>query len=166
MAEANIELQDNLKEAFNLFDEDGDGYITIDDLIKALKYLGKDPADPEMKDLMSEVKTETIDCQEFLDLMEKAIIGTDDQLRAAFNDLDKDGDGLLSADDIKQYLEKAFGDEVISSDEYAKKIMETCGNNDTQQLDYNGQFNSLLICINLLQLYLLSGFVKMMKLYQ
>jgi Ca2+-binding EF-hand superfamily protein len=146
MAEANIELQDNLKEAFNLFDEDGDGYITIDDLIKALKYLGKDPADPEMKDLISEVKTETINCQEFLDLMEKAIIGTDNQLHAAFNDMDKDGDGLLSADDIKQYLEKAFGDDdVISSDEYTKTIMETCGNN--QRLDYN-------------------GFVKMMKLYQ
>ena len=43
------------KEAFSLFDQDGDGAITQDELGTVMRSLGLNPTDCELKDMIREV---------------------------------------------------------------------------------------------------------------
>ena len=67
--------QQNIKEAFDLFDVDGSGTIEIKELKVALRALGFEPIKDEIKQLVSDLSTEkkensnTIDFNEFLQIM-------------------------------------------------------------------------------------------------
>ncbi|XP_026447226.1 calmodulin-like isoform X1 [Papaver somniferum] len=64
------------KEAFTLFDEDGDGYIIAKELSTAMRSMGKNPTEAEIQDMINEVdadKNEAINFTEFLDLMARKI---------------------------------------------------------------------------------------------
>jgi calmodulin len=43
------------KEAFSLFDKDGDGTIAIKDLRTVMRSLGRNPTDAELEDITNEV---------------------------------------------------------------------------------------------------------------
>ena len=47
-----------LREAFNLFDQDGDGKITSQELGTVMRRLGHNPTDAELDDMIHEVDTE------------------------------------------------------------------------------------------------------------
>ena len=60
------------KEAFSLFDKDGDGTITTKELGTVMRLLGQNPTDAELKDMINEVDADgsgTIDFPEFLTMM-------------------------------------------------------------------------------------------------
>ena len=57
------------KEAFALFDKDGDGTITLDELRTVMQSLGQAPTDQELIDMIKEVDADgnnEIDFDEFL----------------------------------------------------------------------------------------------------
>merc|ERR1712233_104878 len=62
------------KEAFSLFDKDGDGTITTKELGTVMRSLGQTPTEAELQDMINEVDADgsgTIDFAEFLSLMSK-----------------------------------------------------------------------------------------------
>ncbi|KAK2980572.1 hypothetical protein RJ640_003501 [Escallonia rubra] len=62
------------KEAFNLFDKDGDGSITTKELGTVMRSLGQNPTEVELQDMINEVDADqngTIDFPEFLNLMSR-----------------------------------------------------------------------------------------------
>ena len=62
------------KEAFSLFDRDGDGTITTKELGTVMRSLGQNPTESELGDMINEVDADgngTIDFPEFLTLMAK-----------------------------------------------------------------------------------------------
>ncbi|XP_047945565.1 calmodulin-like protein 8 isoform X1 [Salvia hispanica] len=67
-AEQIVELQ----EAFSLFDKDGDGCITIEELGTVIRSLDQNPTEEELHDMINEVDIDgngTIEFAEFLNLM-------------------------------------------------------------------------------------------------
>lgn len=57
------------KEAFSLFDKDGDGTITTKELGTVMRSLGQNPSEAELQDMINEVDADgngTIDFPEFL----------------------------------------------------------------------------------------------------
>ena len=60
------------KEAFNMFDKDGDGTIDIKELGTCMRSLGQDPSELELQNMISEVdddRSGTINFSEFLHMM-------------------------------------------------------------------------------------------------
>ena len=85
------------KEAFTLFDKDGDGTITIKELGTVMN-----PTEAELQDMINEVDADgngTIDFPEFLTMMVRKMIDTDteEEIREAFRVFNKDGNGFISA---------------------------------------------------------------------
>ncbi|CAL5413408.1 unnamed protein product [Camellia sinensis] len=60
------------QEAFSLFDKDGDGCITVEELATVIRSLDQNPTEEELQDMISEVDSDgngTIEFTEFLNLM-------------------------------------------------------------------------------------------------
>ena len=77
------------KEAFNIFDKDGNGEITTKELGTVLRKLGQIPTEETLKQIIAEVdydKNGTKSFKEFLGLMEKKLRenDTEDELIEAF----------------------------------------------------------------------------------
>jgi calmodulin len=100
-----------LKEVFSLFDANGDGTITADKLGAVMTALGQRPTATELREMIrlahDDDQKDTIDFLDFLTLMASNPKGADEQeagIREAFKVFDKDGNGFISAADLRRVL--------------------------------------------------------------
>ena len=103
--ETAVQAIKEFKEAFDIFDKDKDGYITIKELDQIMKNLGQSPTESELQDMINEVDIDgsgTIDFRDFLEVMMKRLKETDseDELIEIFNILDTDGNGLINSNEL------------------------------------------------------------------
>ena len=108
------------KEAFQIFDKDGDGSITTKELGTVMRSLGQNPSDEEVRQMIEEVdedKSETIDFKEFIGLMARKMKETDaeDELLEAFKVFDRDGNGKISAHELR-YVMLSSGEDLTEQD--------------------------------------------------
>ncbi|KAL8619754.1 hypothetical protein ACOMHN_025840 [Nucella lapillus] len=125
------------KEAFSLFDKDGDGTITTKELGTVMRSLGQNPTEAELQDMVNEVDTDgngTIDFPEFLTMMAKKMKDTDsdEELREAFRVFDKDGNGFISAEELRHVMTNLG--EKLTDEEVDEMIREA-------DMDGDGQVN-------------------------
>jgi calmodulin len=138
MAEALTEEQiAEFKEAFALFDKDGDGTITTKELGTVMRSLGTNPTEAELQDMINEIDVDgngIIDFSEFLVMMARKLQNTDseEELREAFRVFDKDGNGFISADELRHVMTNLG--EKLSDEEVDEMIREA-------DVDGDGQIN-------------------------
>eukprot|EP01132_Coremiostelium_polycephalum_P006765 gene6765-8390_t len=123
------------KEAFALFDKDGDGCITTKELGTVMRSLGQNPTEAELSDMINEVdadKNGTIDFPEFLTMMARKMADTDteEEIREAFKVFDKDGNGFISAAELRHVM-TSLG-EKLNDDEIEEMIREADQDGDGQ----------------------------------
>jgi len=97
------------KEAFSLFDKDGDGTITTKELGTVMRSLGQNPTEAELMDMINEVDADgngTIDFPEFLTMMARKMKDSDseEEILEAFKVFDKDGNGFISASELRHIM--------------------------------------------------------------
>jgi calmodulin len=97
------------REAFEIFDKNRDGFITIKELAEIMKNLGQNPTEAELTDMINEVDIDgngNIDFKEFLGLMARKMrdSDTEEELIEAFKVFDRDGNGLISATELKHVM--------------------------------------------------------------
>ena len=106
----NIEPDDEktreIKEVFNVFDKDCDGFITTDELSTVMRTLGHNPTKEEIDELIKQYDQDesgTIDFNEFMILMNNKLKEQKEgqELLETFQIFDKDADGYINADDIR-----------------------------------------------------------------
>lgn len=115
-----------MKEAFTLFDTDGDGKIAPSELGILMRSLGGNPTQAQLKSIIAEEKlTSSFDFNRFIDLMSKHLKPEpfDRQLRDAFKVIDKDGTGYVVVADLKHIL-TSIGEklEPAEFDEWIREI--------------------------------------------
>ena len=114
------------KEAFTIFDTDGDHTISTKELGRVMKSLGQSPSDAELRELIQEYDIDgngTLDFPEFLELMARKVkqIDTEEELVEAFKIFDRDQDGLLKKNDIKAIF-KILGETDLDDDDIERMI--------------------------------------------
>ena len=103
------EKETEYREAFNLFDTNGDGTITVTELGIVMKNLGQNPTDEEVQDMINEVDVDgngSLEFHEFANLMSRQMkeSNSEAELRERFKLFDKDGNGTISRDELAQVM--------------------------------------------------------------
>ncbi|EPB84209.1 calmodulin [Mucor circinelloides 1006PhL] len=123
------------REAFQLFDKNGDGSVSATELGVVLRSFGMNPTDAELQDMVSDVDADGnghIDFEEFLNLVKDLKSGgkdTDD-LREAFKVFDADGNGVIDRSELRKVMSSL--NEKLTEEELDAMIKEADANGDGQ----------------------------------
>eukprot|EP01006_Ploeotia_vitrea_P060147 TRINITY_DN75381_c0_g1_i1.p1 TRINITY_DN75381_c0_g1~~TRINITY_DN75381_c0_g1_i1.p1 ORF type:complete len:149 (+),score=84.55 TRINITY_DN75381_c0_g1_i1:49-495(+) len=133
------EQVEELKEVFSVYDNDNTDKIAIKDLGACFRSLGVTLNQYDEEQMIQEVDpagTGEVTFERFQSLMEKKMkhIHTVDEIVEAFKVFDKDGSGLISADDIKGVLTK-IGTRPLSDAEM-KEMLASADPNSTGRINY------------------------------
>jgi calmodulin len=109
MAELTPEQLQEFETAFNQFDSDKDGRITIQELGAMMRSIGQNPTDIELKEMIEEVdqdKDNEIDFNEFVTMMMKSIhdLDSEEKTMEAFRVFDRDGSGVIRVSELKSIM--------------------------------------------------------------
>ncbi|XP_052769115.1 calmodulin-A-like isoform X1 [Mya arenaria] len=136
------------REAFNIFDRDGSGAISIKELEIAMRSLGQNPNEEELERMIKEVDkdgNQELDFEEFCELMSKTKkdVTSYKAIEEAFKVFDKDGKGSipreyfrhimttmgerLNDDEVDEMLDEADadGDGEINIQEFTAMISQS-----------------------------------------
>ena len=120
----------DFKEAFSLFDHDENGSISAKELGEVLKALGQNPTKNELSDMINEVDVDgngTVEFAEFVILMTNKVkeLTKQEEIREAFDVLDKEKDEYLTAKELKYFMRKVA--HIKLSSEEAQAMIDFAG---------------------------------------
>ncbi|KAI8823301.1 calmodulin-like protein [Chytriomyces cf. hyalinus JEL632] len=126
------------REAYNLFDADHNGSIDVHELGEVMRSCGMDPTEDEVRNMIASVdvdNTGTIDFDEFLLMMEDfrgetRLHYTPEKLQEAFEAMDFDENGFISAADLIAIV-RLHGED-LSGEEALEMIKEGDADGDGQ----------------------------------
>ncbi|XP_039269510.1 neo-calmodulin [Styela clava] len=135
MANLSEEQIAEFKEAFSLFDKDGDGKITTKELGTVMKSLGQNPSESDLQDMINEVDADgsgSVDFSEFLTMMARKMKDTDaeEEIKEAFRVFDKDGNGYISGAELRHVMNNLG--EKLTEEEITEMIREADMDGDSQ----------------------------------
>lgn len=100
-----------LKRVFELFDKNGDGTISKEELTHSLKNMGIPIPDSELTQMIEKIDVNgdmCIDFDEFGELYRSIMDNKDEEeedMKEAFNVFDQNGDGYISVEELRSVLE-------------------------------------------------------------
>ncbi|KAL1750900.1 hypothetical protein FB107DRAFT_223040 [Schizophyllum commune] len=141
-----------VKDAFESFDRDGNGMITVDELRSVMHSLNRRPTDEQIMEMIDKVDVDgdgRVNFREFLMLMgadasffrpdDMAVDGApsaaEKEIREIFRSFDKNGDGTVSVNELKEILE-SFGTRL--SQGQAEAMINAADTNGDGVVGYEG----------------------------
>merc|ERR1711908_33269 len=124
------EQMEEIREAFGLFDADASGMMDVRELKAAMRALGFEVKNEELKKMVSDIDNDgngTIEFGEFLQMMigkmgEKDTRENidDEELQDMINQADRDGDGEINIDEFYRIMKKKgnFLEDLSSDDDF------------------------------------------------
>ncbi|KAK3772289.1 hypothetical protein RRG08_039106 [Elysia crispata] len=123
-----------LKDAFSLFDKDGNGTIDVKELGPVMRALGQNPTQKELQDLMKKADMDasgSLGYEEYVQVINSFALSPKDveiQLRQAFLVFDRDKSGTLNLSELREVL-CGMG-EPLTEDEATYVLRKIDKNND------------------------------------
>jgi calmodulin len=129
------------KQAFDMFDKEGNGTISVDELYQAFKNLGNDFTFEQVEEMVREIDADgsgEIDFEEFLSLIKKVNednneIDEEDAVIRAFRTFDKDRNGYLDCREFR-YILTRLGDRF--TDQEVDEIFKEADLNHDGRIQY------------------------------
>merc|ERR1712195_288204 len=124
------EQMEEIREAFGLFDADASGSIDVRELKAAMRALGFEIKNEELKKMVADVDTDgsgMIEFGEFLEMMTGKMGEKDsredienEELQDMISQADKDGDGEINLDEFYRIMKKKgnFLEDLSSDDDF------------------------------------------------
>ena len=126
------------KEAFDMFDRNKTGTLSIGDITKIMKNFGYPMTKEEARGMISNVDASgdgEVDFEEFVMLMEKQVHNlSDDPVLLSFRDFDKNDDGKITNREFK-YILNHVGENTFSEEE-VEGLFKDCGLKEEDELEY------------------------------
>lgn len=113
-----------LWEAFKVFDADGSGNISANELGQVMRSLGQSPNETDLRDMIKEVDIDlsgSIDFEEFKTLMVSVQGDRKSRLKLAFSVFDEDGSGQITTNELHSIMSQ-FGLTDQELDEMIKEV--------------------------------------------
>ena len=137
-------LEEKYKEAFDMFDSDGSGQISISEIRRLLKTFGQDVTRQEVVEMIKDIDDDNdgnITYEEFITLMthqvvEETVINDgfdEDEVIKAFQKFDFNNSGTITLDEFKFILTK-LGEKWTEN--RANEVFKLCDLNNNGELDY------------------------------
>jgi calmodulin len=123
------------KEAFDIFDVDGGGTITAEELGDVMRSLGQKPTRAQLEAMVNEIDADgdgAIDFPEFLTMMLRKMNEGDPEkeLRDVFMVFDKDQSGTISAEELRNVM-RVIGEKLTDQEiEDAIRLADTTGDGE------------------------------------
>ncbi|XP_064622997.1 neo-calmodulin-like isoform X2 [Lineus longissimus] len=146
MADEEIQAAAEYRKAFNLFDLDHNGRITVSELGTVMRMLGQNPTENDLEDMIVEHDLDgngTIEFNEFSVMMDKRkeeVPDPQQHLRDAFKVFDRNGDGLISAAELRHAMTNLG--EKLTDEEVDEMIREADIDGDNH-INYNEFIGSM-----------------------
>eukprot|EP01083_Nonionella_stella_P050551 134448_1 len=135
--------REEFRDAFKLFDKDGDGVITTDEIYEVFISLGfKKYSKKDVQKMVDAIDIDgngTIDLDEFIVLLRQKKTGKyqkmtyEDELKQAFQIFDGDGSGTIDADELSTIME-ALGEKLSKAD--VEFMIKSIDINSDGQIDF------------------------------
>merc|ERR1712151_179664 len=115
-----VDEVEEMGEAFDLFDNDGSGAISVNELTSAMQSLGFDVKHAVVYNMVADLDADgsgEIEFGEFLDVMTAKLSdkNTKEEIDRVFKLFDKDRNGTLEADDLSRVC-KELGEDMTEED--------------------------------------------------
>ena len=135
---------EEFKQAFALFDKDGNGHVDADELGQVLASLGQIPTEEEIKRMIAEVDGDmngTIEFTEFLQMMKSKMSKkeNEEEIQEAFNAFDVNKNGIINAKTLLKAF-KSMNEEF--TDDEIKVMINVVGING--EVNFN-QFKNMML---------------------
>eukprot|EP01022_Parablepharisma_sp_SALTPOND_P034908 TRINITY_DN93493_c0_g1_i1.p1 TRINITY_DN93493_c0_g1~~TRINITY_DN93493_c0_g1_i1.p1 ORF type:complete len:171 (+),score=23.19 TRINITY_DN93493_c0_g1_i1:219-731(+) len=124
---------------FNLFDDDNNGSISIKELADAMYEMGVNPTKAQLQKMINEIDNDgsgEIDFNEFLNLFKKTMneLGQEEDLTDEFRAFDKDGNGVISASELRHVMTQNGG---RLTGEEADEMVQAADTDGDGYINYN-----------------------------
>ncbi|XP_035259973.1 calcium-binding protein 5a [Anguilla rostrata] len=129
---------EELRGAFDEFDKDKDGLISCKDLGNLMRTMGYMPTEMELIELSQNINMNLggrVDFENFMALMAPKLLAETagmigmKELKEAFREFDTDGDGEITADELRSAMKKLMGGH-MSQKEVDAVVREADNNGD------------------------------------
>ncbi|KAF7805350.1 calmodulin-like protein 3 [Senna tora] len=132
-----------LKRVFQMFDRNGDGRITKEELSDSLENLGIFIPEDDLRQMIDKIDMNgdgCVDIGEFGELYQSLMNGRDEEeevdMREAFNVFDQNGDGFITVEELRSVLSSLGLKQGKAVEDCKKMIMKVDVDGDGK-VDYN-----------------------------
>ena len=134
---------EEIKEAFDIFDIDQSGEISVTELLESMKNLGFDVKNKAIYQMIAEMDEDgsgTISFEEFLDMMTARISdkNSTEDLKRVFNLFDLDREGEITVDNLRRVAGE-LGEEIDEKE--LAEIVQRADLNGNDKLDFEDFYN-------------------------
>ncbi|XP_066911679.1 squidulin-like isoform X1 [Clytia hemisphaerica] len=131
----------DIREAFSMFDQDGDGTISMEELREVMTNLGQTVSDGDIKEMLEDVDTDAegnLDFESFKKIMSQTMGATDinKEMREAFAFFDQDGDGTITSEELWQCMKKLGEDLTLEEVQDMLKEADADGNGEIEFAEF------------------------------
>uniref|UniRef100_A0A6G3MLL3 Calmodulin (Trinotate prediction) n=1 Tax=Henneguya salminicola TaxID=69463 RepID=A0A6G3MLL3_HENSL len=126
------------KEAFNVFDKDGDGSISSKKLGTVMRSIGVNPTEVELQDMINAADSSgsgLINFEQFKSMVGKKILSSnvEEEVREAFKVFDKNGTGFINSGEFCHFL-TSLGDKL--ADDEADALIRCLDPRNSGEVDF------------------------------